>query len=154
MGDGVEAPAPARPVPTSGQNGGQPHLIIAFSDETSTPQSDLNRGPQNSALKRVQTNANILRTIDKRAQVIIRFENVCAWVPTLVLPGGQGRRPFFSSCVGKRNADDEVKPQAAKERQILFNISGEVNPGEVGKETLLWSCQVPAHLPSDKITRE
>ncbi|GLC39402.1 hypothetical protein PLESTM_000892900 [Pleodorina starrii] len=134
MGDGVEAPAPTGSAPTAGQPNGASHVAIAVKDVPGEPKNDLDRAAQNSHLKRNQTNANLLRTIEKRSQVLIRFDDVCAWVPTLVLPGAQAKPAFFSACAGKRASTDDgaTKPQQApKERQILFNISGEVTPGEV-----------------------
>ncbi|GIL87008.1 hypothetical protein Vretimale_14202 [Volvox reticuliferus] len=116
--------------PTPDKTGGA-HIAIAVKDGTKVLQSDLKRAAENSGFKRVQTSANILQTIDKRAQVVIRFESLCAWVPTLVVPGGQGRRSSLMSCVGTPREEGAAKPQAPKERQILFNVTGEVNPGEV-----------------------
>ncbi|KXZ52591.1 hypothetical protein GPECTOR_9g636 [Gonium pectorale] len=88
----------------------------------------------NQDLKRAASNAAILRSIEKRSQILIRFEDVCAWVPTLVLPGGESK---LSAMLGKLRrgnaAGSESTPKQAppKERQILFNVSGEVHPGEV-----------------------
>ncbi|GFR49799.1 hypothetical protein Agub_g11737, partial [Astrephomene gubernaculifera] len=90
--------------------------------------------PKPERLKRATTKASILKSIDKSAQVVIRFDNICAWVPTLVIPGGHGGN--FSALLGpfrgKGQPSDEPKQQQPpKERQILFNVSGEVSPGEV-----------------------
>ncbi|GLI63140.1 hypothetical protein VaNZ11_006048 [Volvox africanus] len=123
-------PDPLDSGPAPDKSGG-PHISIAVKDGIKAPQCDLHGAAENSGLKRVQTSANILKAIDKRAQVVIRFESLCAWVPTLVVPGGQGGRPSLRSCLGMRQEEGEVKPQAPKERQILFNVTGEVNPGEV-----------------------
>ncbi|KAG2425311.1 hypothetical protein HXX76_013891 [Chlamydomonas incerta] len=91
-----------------------------------------------TSLARQATQANLLRSIEKTQQVTVRFEDVCAWVPTLVLPGGPSKvGALVAKCKGGAEGTDEEAPRQApppkeeKEKQVLFNISGEVTPGEV-----------------------
>lgn len=94
-----------------------------------------------SSLKRLQSNSALLRSIDQSNRVSINFEDVCAWVPTLVLPGGgsPAMSRLFKPCLGGdpkgKGASDgkqQRQSQQPEERQVLFNISGAVHPGEVG----------------------
>lgn len=93
-----------------------------------------------SSLKRLQSNSALLRSIDQSNRVSINFEDVCAWVPTLVLPGGgsPAMSRLFKPCLGGdpkgKGASDgkqQRQSQQPEERQVLFNISGAVHPGEV-----------------------
>ncbi|KAG2488296.1 hypothetical protein HYH03_013146 [Edaphochlamys debaryana] len=84
-----------------------------------------------TSLRRANTNASILRTIDKQARVILQFSHVNAWVPTLVIPGGQSRFSQLLSSCSRGGSGSDAAPEVPKERQVLFDISGEVNPGEV-----------------------
>ncbi|KAG2431027.1 hypothetical protein HYH02_013459 [Chlamydomonas schloesseri] len=89
-----------------------------------------------TSLARQPTQASLLRSIEKSSQVTVEFNEVCAWVPTLVLPGGGGPGKvgaLLAKCKGGDGGTDVEAPKAPppKERQVLFNISGEVTPGEV-----------------------
>lgn len=83
---------------------------------------------------RKQTNVSMLRTMETKDQVKVDFQSVCAWVPMLFQPQAEGEGVLSKLCgqrgssKGAENSDIETP---SKDRQVLFNASGSVCPGEV-----------------------
>lgn len=82
------------------------------------------------SFKRNQTNAAMLRTVEVKDQITVDFKDVCAWVPLLFAPTGKpGVLNLLRAKDGKQGGVDIESP--AKDRQVLFDITGSVSPGEV-----------------------
>lgn len=97
-------------------------------------------------LKRVNTNAALLRDIDKGSRIVVEFAGVSAWVPVL-FSGASSSAPPAAGAGGKlaswvpagplrkllpsATQADLKQQQGPKERQVLYNLSGVIEPGEV-----------------------
>lgn len=68
------------------------------------------------------TRQAVLTSIPYDQQLACDFTSINAWVPNLFAP---------SSAPGSSSFRADGKPVLEKERQVLFDVSGAVQPGEV-----------------------
>lgn len=74
-------------------------------------------------LKRSPTNARLLQAVDKDKRVVLEFSDVCTHVPVIPIAGLEPAAPAAS--------DQGKKGPPPTEKQVLKNVSGVVEPGEV-----------------------
>ncbi len=89
-------------------------------------------------LSRQHTNASLLQSVPWSQRVAISF-NVSAFVPVLIAPSSGGSaapaQSRFQKCLPQGClpvTNEQGKPvEQPKERQVLFNVKGDVQPGQL-----------------------
>jgi hypothetical protein len=65
-------------------------VVLTIQKVTAEHKPALTSSKYATSMKRSQTHASLLRSIEPKNRIHVKVDGVCAWVPTLVVPGGAG----------------------------------------------------------------